>query len=58
LQLATRPVANFYYLRFAQTQAQQTIIDALAYAGITAFAAISFALAMQRILLHQQFSGG
>jgi hypothetical protein len=51
-------VANFYYLRFAQTQAQQTIIDALAYAGITAFAAISFALAMRRILLHQQFSGG
>jgi hypothetical protein len=58
LQLATGPAVNFYYLRFAQTQAQQTIINALVYAGIAAFAAISLALAIRPILLRQQFSGG
>ncbi len=43
-------LANFHYLLFEQTQAQQTIINTFLYAGVTAFAAISLALAIAYIV--------
>jgi iron(III) transport system permease protein len=41
---------NFHYLLFEQTQAKQTIINTFAYSGVTAFAAISLALAIAYVV--------
>lgn len=41
---------NFHYLLFEQTQAQQTILNTFLYSGITAFAAITLALAIAYVV--------
>jgi iron(III) transport system permease protein len=43
-------LANFHYLLFEQTQAQQTIINTFVYAGATAFVAIALALAIAYVV--------
>ncbi len=43
-------LGNFRYLLFEQTQAQHTIINTFVYAGATAFAAISLALAIAYVV--------
>jgi iron(III) transport system permease protein len=50
LSLQNLTLANFHYLLFEQTQAQQTIVNTFLYAGITAFVAISLALAIAYIV--------
>jgi iron(III) transport system permease protein len=41
---------NFHYVLFEQTQAQNAIINTFVYSGITAFAAISLALAIAYVV--------
>jgi len=43
-------LANFRYLLFEQTQAQQTILNTFLYSGATAFAAIALALAIAYVV--------
>ena len=49
-QLDNLTLHNFHYLLFEQTQAQNTIINTFVYAGVTAFAAISLALAIAYVV--------
>ena len=44
-------LANFHYLLFEQTQAQQTIINTFLYASVTAFAAIGLSLAIAYVVI-------
>jgi iron(III) transport system permease protein len=50
LSLDNLTLGNFRYLLFEQTQAQNTIINTFVYAGVTAFAAISLALAIAYVV--------
>jgi iron(III) transport system permease protein len=43
-------LGNFRYLLFEQTQAQKVILNTFVYAGVTAFAAISLALAIAYVV--------